>query len=86
MSNLIGLYPALSGTLDGAPNIFSANTVDTKATVEATGYFTDKVDVMNDNDILNIITDTTTTPDLLSGSIVETGTAEAPVLTFVEFV
>ena len=81
MSNLIGLYPNSSGTLDGAPQLWSANTNDNNAAVIAAGYFTDKKEVMKGNDVVHIIHDAATTPALARGKITDT----AGVLTFVPF-
>ena len=81
MSNLIGLYPMADGTLDGAPQTFTSNTNDLQATVVATGYFSDKSQVMKGRDYINIIVDEDGTPALVRGVIVDTGTVEVPILT-----
>ncbi len=81
MSNLITLSPSAGGTLDGAPQTWVANTNDLTTAVTATGYFSDKSDVMKGDDFVNIITDEDGTAALIRGKIVDTGTVAVPILT-----
>lgn len=81
MSNLYGLSQFTDGTLKTMPNYFSASTNDTEATVTATGYFTDRSDVLKANDSIVITTDVAGTPKLVRGFIVDSGTPTAPILT-----
>jgi len=82
MSDLIGLYPRASGTVDGAPQAWVANTNDSEVTVITPGYFDDKAGIVRINDTINITTSESTTPLLLIGRIFNSGTPQEPELTF----
>ena len=82
MSDLLGgLYPMASGTIFSAPQTWTTSTNDLTTAVEATGYFSDKSEVMKANDFVNITTGVAGVPELVRGKIVDTGTAEVPILT-----